>query len=323
MSRPLRIEFPGALYHVMARGNERREIVRDVRDRVRWLEMLRDVVETYKWKIHALVLMTNHFHVFIETPCANLGSGMGYFNSRYAAYFNRRHKRVGHLFQGRYKAQIIETEGYYLEISRYIHLNPVRAAIVSRPEQWPWSSYPGYIDPRQRLPWIRYDRVLGEFGENGKGGEACMRYQQFVLDGVVRPDEVMAERMSTVVGNARFVDEMRARVGRRNQDLALPEARDLIRRPSLSQIASAVSAVLGADPQTWQTSRRAGNLSRVVAAYLARRCFGYSSVEVAGALGYRSHASVAYAVRRVDAADRTLISSVKQIQETLGLPTVY
>jgi len=150
MSRPLRIETLDGLYHVMSRGNERRRIVRDDADRWKRVEWLRRTVETYGWLIHAFVVMTNHDHLFVQTPDPNLSAGMQYYNGSYSSYFNRRHRRSGHLFQGRFKAHIVETEGHYLELSRYIHLNPVRAALAAKPEEWRWNSYGGITGPVRR-----------------------------------------------------------------------------------------------------------------------------------------------------------------------------
>ena len=166
MARPLRIESPGALYHVMSRGNERRRIVRDDADRQKWIEWLRRTVETHGWRLHSFVLMPNHHHLFVETPEANLSDGMHYLNGSFTGYFNRRHRRSGHLFQGRFKAHLVEEEGYFLEVSRYVHLNPVRGRLVERPEAYRWSSYPGYRRAAQALPWVTYARVLGEFGRD-------------------------------------------------------------------------------------------------------------------------------------------------------------
>jgi REP element-mobilizing transposase RayT len=135
MSRPLRIQFAGALYHVTSRGNERRAIGLDDHDRRRRLDWLRRTVTTYGLRLHAFALMTNHEHLFVETPQPNLACAMRYLNGSYTGYFNFRHDRVGHLFQGRYKAVLIESEGHYLEVSRYIHLNPVRAGLVAHPSK--------------------------------------------------------------------------------------------------------------------------------------------------------------------------------------------
>jgi len=134
MARPLRIEMEDGLYHVTSRGNNRQVVFRDAMDFERRVNWIRRTVETYGWHIHAFALMNNHDHLFVETPRANLAAGMHYLNGSYTSYFNRRHRRVGHLFQGRYKALLIENEGHYWEVSRYIHLNPVRASLVKRPE---------------------------------------------------------------------------------------------------------------------------------------------------------------------------------------------
>ena len=115
-------------------------------DRQKWIDWLRRAVETCGWRLHAFVLMTNHHHLFVETPEPNLSAGMQFLNGSYTSYFNRRHRRVGHLFQGRFKAQLVEEQGYYQEVSRYIHLNPVRAKLVERPQAYRFSSYPGMAD---------------------------------------------------------------------------------------------------------------------------------------------------------------------------------
>jgi REP element-mobilizing transposase RayT len=126
MTRPLRIQFRGAWYHVTSRGNERRDIFSDDTDRGRFLEILADSAAIYGTQIHAYVLMTNHFHLVVHTPQANLSRFMQRFNTTYTVYFNRRYYRRGHLFQGRYKALLVDADNYLLELSRYVHLNPVR-----------------------------------------------------------------------------------------------------------------------------------------------------------------------------------------------------
>jgi len=182
VSRPLRIEYAGALYHVISRGNERRPIVRNDKDCTKRIEWLRRTVETYGWRIHAFVLMPNHDHLFLETPRPNLSRGMQFLNGCYSSYFNKRHGRVGHLFQGRFKALIIERQGHYTEISRYIHLNPVRGQMVNNPEEWRWSSYPGYHSADKALDWVTYSSVLEEFGSSLT--EARIYYRQFISEGL-------------------------------------------------------------------------------------------------------------------------------------------
>ena len=141
MSRPLRLEFPGALYHVTARGNARADIFLDDEDRDRFLLLLKDEIIQQGWRCYAWCLMDNHYHFLIETPEANLSRGMQRLNGRYTQSFNRIHQRVGHIFQGRYKAILVEKESHLLELCRYIVLNPVRAGMVDDVSQWQWSSY--------------------------------------------------------------------------------------------------------------------------------------------------------------------------------------
>ncbi len=157
MSRPLRIEFSDALYYVMSRGNERGISFVTTGIRKKRLDWLRRTVETYGWRLHAFVLMTNHDHLFVETPEPNLSAGMQYLNGSDTSYFNHRHSRAGHLFQGRIKANLIEEDGYFLQVSRYLHLNPVRANLVARPEDYRWSNYRGYQRARQGINWVCYD----------------------------------------------------------------------------------------------------------------------------------------------------------------------
>jgi putative transposase len=316
MARPLRIEFPGALYHVMSRGNDRQPIVRDDADRQRRLDWLRRTVETYGWRLHAFVLMGNHDHLFVATPEGNLCVGMQYLNGSYTSYFNRRHRRAGHLFQGRFRGQLIEEEGYFLEVSRYIHLNPVRAGLVERPEQWPWSSYAGYQQERRALDWVSYAAVLGEFGQ---GDAARRRYARFVHAGLSEPPgSPFAKAIGGVLlGSANFVERVRKLIDERPPDTDVPQLKTLRRRPPLSEIVAVVTTHFGCDPTLWTTGRRSDDASRAVAAYLARRRFGYPAGEVAQTLGYRSHGSVRNALARVEAGDRQLHDVVTQLDAKL------
>lgn len=317
MARPLRIQFAGALYHVISRGNERRPIVRDDADRARRLDWLRRTVETYRWRLHSFVLMINHEHLFVETPEPNLSAGMQYLNGSYTSYFNRRHRRAGHLFQGRFQGHLVEQEGYFLEVSRYIHLNPVRANIVERPEQHAFGSYPGYVRAGRALDWVCYDQVLGEFDRDL--ATARRAYGRFVRAG-------MRERLLSpfrtavgglLLGSDRFVGKMRGLLADRPSDAALPQLERLRPRPSIEEIIAAVTSHFGRDTADWQPRRRADHAGRAVAAWLMRRRFGYSARQTADALGYRGHGSVASAVARIDTAAPHLKKAVTQLAEEL------
>ena len=167
MARALRIEYPGAIYHVMSRGDHREPIFSDETDRQRFIETLGEACAKTDWQVHAFCLMGNHFHLVVETPGGNLVAGMRWFLSTYTSRFNRRHKLFGHLFSGRYKSLIVDGEspGYLPTVCDYVHLNPARARLL-RPRQplsdYPWSSWPSYLRaPSHRPPWLRVDRLLG------------------------------------------------------------------------------------------------------------------------------------------------------------------
>lgn len=182
MARPLRIEYPGAIYHVTSRGNAQSDIYLDDGDRERFLETLSNVVSRFGWMCHAWCLMSNHYHLIIETPDANLASGMRQLNGVYTQRFNRSHQQVGHVFQGRYKAILVERDAYLLELSRYVVLNPVRAKMVRDVQEWPWSSYRATAGIEQAPDWLKTDWLLSQFGKYPK--LSAMRYMQFIDEGV-------------------------------------------------------------------------------------------------------------------------------------------
>ena len=170
MARKLRIQYPGAIYHVMSRGDRREPIVTDIRDRQRFLDTLAETCTKTGWQVHAYCLMRNHFHLVIETPQPNLVVGMQWLLATYTSRFNRRHKEFGHLFSGRYKALVVDGngDGYLKTVCDYVHLNPARAKLVTTEQTlaaFRWSSYPSYLAaPPQRPPWLRVDRLFGEWG---------------------------------------------------------------------------------------------------------------------------------------------------------------
>lgn len=178
MARPLRIEFPGALYHVTARGNARQDIYLAERDRLDFLRMLGDVIDRKRWICHAYCLMTNHYHALVQTPEPNLSRGMQLLNGMYGQWFNRAHGRVGHVFQGRYKGILVEQEAYLLELSRYLVLNPVRSGLTQQTGDWQWSSYRATCGEALSPPWLETGWLLRQFGNSRR--EAIAAYKRFV-----------------------------------------------------------------------------------------------------------------------------------------------
>ena len=181
MARPLRLEFAGALYHITSRGNRREDIYLSDDDRTAYLLTLAKVCDRFNWIVHAYCLMGNHYHLLIETPDGNLSKGMRQLNGVYTQYFNRTHRRVGHLYQGRYKAIIVQKETYLLEVARYIVLNPVRAYMVDTAYDWPWSSYLATAGFISSPDWLNAEWIVAHFSTCKK--TAIDRYRQFVADG--------------------------------------------------------------------------------------------------------------------------------------------
>ena len=205
MTRPLRLEFPGALYHVTARGNRRVPVYRDEADRHIWLNVLAMVCKRHNCTIHSFCQMTNHYHLLIETVDANLSQCMRQLNGVYSQHFNRRHRLVGHLFQGRYKAILVQKDSYLLELCRYIVLNPLRANVVMALNDWQWSSHRYFIGDGFRPDWLECDWLLSQFG--GTPTEAALAYQAFVLAGLGKPSPLEATRHQILLGDNDFVSQ--------------------------------------------------------------------------------------------------------------------
>ncbi len=206
MARPLRVEFPGALYHLTARGNARQVIFEDDADRRRFLRLLGREVEQQGWRCYAYCLMDNHYHLVIETPEANLVAGMRRLNGAYTQGFNRRHRRVGHLFQGRYKSIVVERDAYLKELCRYVVLNPVRAGLVEAVHQWRWSSYTETARAIHRPAWLHVEEVWSLFGGDEKQARAT--YRRFVRQGTKSPSPWQEIRGQVWLGGKAFLVRM-------------------------------------------------------------------------------------------------------------------
>ncbi len=236
MARPLRIEFAGALYHVTSRGDRRGAIYGDDQDREAFLGVLAEVVERFNWICHAYCLMTNHYHAVIETVEENLSRGMRHLNGVYTQASNRRHKRVGHLFQGRYKAILVDRDAYLQELSRYVVLNPVRAGIVDSPGEWPWSSYRAMVGEGPVPKWLAVDGLLCDFGSKRK--QARLRYQRFVQEGVGRRGPWDGLRQQIYLGDEKFVERMQSKAQVSGDELTVPRAQRRSPAPSLATLAA-------------------------------------------------------------------------------------
>jgi len=234
MVRPLRIEFAGAMYHITSRGDRREAIVEDDEDRREFVTLLGDVTEQMGWHCYAWCLMDNHYHLVLETPDANLSRGMRQLNGMFTQSSNRRHGRSGHLFQGRYKAILVDREPYLLELCRYVVLNPVRASVVDDPALWLWSSYRATIGLEQAPAWLAHQATLSHFGGNLVTAQKL--YAQFVAEGMGSKSIWRHLNRQIYLGNDVFVQHAQANLSEFAPDENIPGIQIRPPAPSLSTI---------------------------------------------------------------------------------------
>ncbi|HSP17301.1 MAG TPA: transposase [Thermoanaerobaculia bacterium] len=297
MARPLRLEYPGALFHVTARGNERRDTFRDDDDRRRFLDYLREAVERFRWIVTAYVLMPNHFHLVVELTETTLSSGMQWLNGAYSQAFNRRHDRVGHLFQGRFKAPLIEKEAYFLEVARYVVLNPVRAQMIARPEDYAWSSYRAVIGDTPAPDWLATDDLLAHFGDDRDVARA--RYRAFVNDGISLARNPWVELVGQIyLGSESWVERVRQKIELKPRSDAHPRVQRLIGRPAMTDIVAAVAEALRVAEDSIRRAR--GGAPRKIAAWLGCHEGLLTNSEIAAGLRMRSSGHVTGLIQRCD-----------------------
>ncbi|MGH2359919.1 MAG: REP-associated tyrosine transposase [bacterium] len=234
MARPLRIEFDGALYHVTSRGNARADIFHDDTDRHAFLATLGKVVQRAHWLCHAFCLMDNHYHLLLETPEGNLAQGMRQLNGIYTQAYNRRHQRSGHVFQGRYKAVVIQRDSHLLEVCRYVVLNPVRAHAVQRAEQWRWSSYRATAGMAEAPAWLTVEWVLSQFARHR--ATATRQYRDFVRNGVGQPSIWQAVQAQALLGKPEFAAQLREYLRGVEAGKEIPRQQRFLGRPTLATL---------------------------------------------------------------------------------------
>lgn len=269
MARPLRIEYDGAVYHVTSRGNARCPIYKDDTDRDAFLEILAKTNKKHNWICHAYCLMNNHYHLVIETPDGNLSSGMRQLNGVYTQTYNLRHRKVGHIFQGRYKAILIERESHLLEVCRYVVLNPVRAKAISHPGAWRWSSYKATAGTVRPHSCLTTEWVWGEFGS--KLRQAQKQYKEFVMAGIKEESILKKAKGQSVIGDEEFMDTIMEYLKGQRDIQEIPKRQRLVNRPSLQTIL-----------QRDNRKNGPGNIEGIKRAVLE---YGYSQREVADHVG--------------------------------------
>jgi REP element-mobilizing transposase RayT len=344
MARPLRIERVGGWYHLTARGNERRAIYRDDRDRLHFCELLAEMVSRFGVRLHAYVLMDNHYHLLLELLEPNLSRAAQWLNVSYSVWFNRRHARSGHLFQGRFKSIVVNPVEWGLALSRYVHLNPVRVGRLGlgkaergraraglspapKPEQvreriqqlrrYRWSSYRAYLGMAREPEWLECGEVLRLGG--GKKGEERRAYREDV-EGAVReglfksPWEELKEQV--VLGGAEFMRQIRSPVSGDEREQRRAK-RLAVERPGLEAVIGCVEKIKG---EKWETFRdRHGDSGRDMVLYLGRRACGMKLRELAEAVGMVDYAVVAMGVKRYEARLKQFAAERKQLTQVAQL----
>ena len=326
MARPLRIKYEGAVYHITCRGNERKDIFRDDGDRKTFLDILAKSLHIYNVTLCSYALMRNHFHLLVETPRGNLGEFMRHFNITYTGYFNRSHRRAGHLYQGRYKSIVVDRDEYLSILSRYIHLNPIRTkAMKNRPKEekaeylknYKWSSLPGYQSIRKKGPLVDYEMVLGEYGgDNATGRRAYKkRIIQDIAEGLEIKDKVIGQ---SVLGGDEFIDWIKEKFIKGKKHRERPALRQIGRYRAREEIIEVIEKETGKSFEEIRKSR--GSLRQIVMDILYR-IGGLKGTEIGGLLGV-DYSTVSHGRKRLREKmerDRKMKDLVNRLEKILSI----
>lgn len=318
MSRPLRIEFPGAYYHVMNRGLASRNIFADRSDRDQFLKLLADCHEMWGIRVIAYCLMGNHYHLLVQTPHANLSRVMRHLDGLYTQRYNRRHKRDGPLFRGRYKAILIDGDEYLLAVARYIHHNPVAAGLSRSPEGYAWSSCSLYLKPGGRPVWLDADQLLSRFPVKKR----LKTFLTFMRSKIEEPVEAFYQAACTrpMLGSGEFIEGIRAKLKRKPTDVKeVPEAKAYL-RPDSKTCLEIVARVYGSGTEELLRSRRGRrNEARAMAMYVCRRMAGMKHEAIAQVFGVGGYSAVSSVIGRVQAVLAGGGESVRRLERIRGL----
>ncbi len=310
MARPVRIEYPGAVYHVICRGNNRQAVFRDDQDRKKYLERLSLYCEQKGVDLLCYCLLTNHVHLLLETPRGNLSKMMQAFQTSYTVFFNKRHGRTGHVFEQRYKALLVDKDNYLLEVSRYIHLNPVVMGIVERPEDYRWSSYGAYLRGKGEIHSLKFRTVLDYF--DGGRRRQMAQYREFVGAGSVRKGKHagLPVLKQVFIGDEDFVEEARKKA----VNLSILE-----RSYPLKRMVSAVCKVCSvAEEEIRRPTRNEGvQRARELLCYVSRRHSDVGLRDLARFLGVKELSTPSHGVKRAEQRLKTDQSFRRQVDRVL------
>ncbi len=301
MSRPLRIQYPGAWYHIMNRGGQHRNIFSDDNDRMEFLRLLRESIEMWEIEVHAYSLMNTHYHLLIHTPLGNLSRAMRHIDGVYTQRYNIRHDTDGQLFRGRYKSILIDKDNYLLEVVRYIHLQGIRAEIIKKPEDDPWTSHRAYLFQQDKLTWLSTGKILSVF--NKTSSEARKRLIRFINKGI-SPDIkefYSKQRLSPILGSKEFIQKIKnTYILTETPSYEIPHSKIKKIHPSITTINMNVCEQYLISIELMRAvSRGIHNEPRDIAVYLARKEGKYSLNEIADHYGFSSYSGVNSTLRRI------------------------
>jgi len=331
MSRPLRIQYPDAHYHVTCRGNEQRAIFRNPEDQKVFFRLLARSVNIFEVRLLAYALMPNHFHLLVCTPKGNLSEFMRHFNISYTGSFNRKYRRSGHLYQGRYKSFLIDADDYLLEVSRYIHLNPLRMKSKEPIEtRWrnllsnPSTSLPGYLNSERRTDFVHYAAILAYFGENDR--KASHDYKKFVAEAMEKdiPTPLEKGKGTGIIGEEDFVAEIKQWFGRDKQDKKSareqPALRELDKRVSADQLIDEYAQLVNLSREALTTKGKQSTERAMLMELLYRLC-KISQPEIGRLLGGIDYSAISQARKRLYIKlqnEPELVKKFNQIQVKLS-----
>ncbi|UCF85652.1 MAG: transposase [Desulfobacteraceae bacterium] len=319
MSRPLRIEYPDAWYHVMNRGRSGESIFLEKADYIAFIGLLKETVDMWKVRVGAYCLMPDHYHLLVQTPDANLSRSMRHLNGLYTQRFNRSHQRDGQLFRGRYKCILVDADSYILELLRYIHRNPVEARLIERLDQYPWSTHKAYLSDANKWNWLYKEFVLSLFSNDRR--QRRKRYKEFVSNET--PGEINrilgGKKLPSVLGSDSFIDWVRSKFFSQRRHEEVPESRQLA--PSVERIKQAVCKAYGVDKIDFSVSRRGvSNEPRNVTIYLLRRLRGDKLDQIGEEFNMSKYSSVSSVIQRIKNEifrNRKLGKRIEQLEDEL------
>jgi REP element-mobilizing transposase RayT len=298
----------------MARGHERSSIYRDAADRDKFLSLLGSIVEDEAWVLHAYCLMSNHYHLLVETPQGGISRGMRSVNGRYTQWFNHRHERTGHLFEGRFRSVLVQKESHLLELVRYIVLNPVRAKLAERAADWRWSSYRATVGREEGPAWLERDWTLRQFAQRRPAAREAFR--QFVSQGQDAAAAVGRLEGRPYLGDSVFLKKVQRMIGERESGEEIPLRFRKASGSDLETIRRVVAKEWGVTPES--LSRRRGGAEKKAGIYLARKLTRLGGREIGHAFGVRA-ARVSNVVTEIEQGrDGPLTARVERLRDRLS-----